>query len=90
MEILVPTAAAHHVENAKIGCLPTLAGKRVGIVSNGWQSMEAMVPRLRERLTQYGISRVSLFSVHINKPITTETLDQVAESCDAAIVGLAN
>lgn len=91
MEILVPTAPARDARKIAAGSLDTLDGKRIGIVSNGWRSMDAMVPRLTQRLKQrYGVSEVNLFKVHVNQPILADTLDKVVAGCDAAIVGLAN
>ena len=91
MEILVPTASARDVQRMKAGSLDTLEGKRVGIVSNGWRSMDAMSPRMAGRLKdQYGVRQVGFFTAPLNRPITADILDQVAAECDAAIVGLAN
>lgn len=91
MEILIPTASAGDVQRTKLRSLDTLDGKRVGIVSNGWRSMDAMSPRMAARLKErYGARQAGLFTVPLNRPITADILDQVAAQCDAAIVGLAN
>ena len=90
MQILVPTAATRSTVETRTAVLASLHDKRVAIVSNGWRSMDAMVPRLSERLMARGVNNVRLFSVHINKAITAETLEQIGAGCDAAIVGLAN
>ncbi len=90
MEILVPTAAPRALHKMNAGAIDLLVGKHVGIVSNGWRSMEAMVPRITQRLKdEYGAREVSFHTVPLNRPITADTLDAV-EHCDAAIVGLAN
>jgi len=91
MEILIPTASAGGVQRMNLRSLDTLDGKRVGIVSNGWRSMDAMSPRMAARLKErYGARQAGFFTVHLNRPITADILDQVAAQCDAAIVGLAN
>ena len=91
MEILIPIATTRAVRKMNTASLALLTGTRVGIVSNGWRSMEAMTPHLSQRLKEkYGASEISLYSVHINKPITDDTLDSIERDCDAVIVGLAN
>ena len=91
MQILVPTAATRSTVETRTAVLASLQDKRVAIVSNGWRSMEAMTPHLSQRLRElYGASEISLYSVHINKPITDDTLDKIERNCDAVIVGLAN
>lgn len=90
MKILIPSATTRGKVEAKAAILVSLQNKRVAIVSNGWRSMDAMVPRLSEGLIARGATNVRLFSVHINKAITAETLEQIGTHCDAAIVGLAN
>lgn len=91
MEILVPTASPRGSQSLTVRPLGDLRGKRIGIVSNGWRSMEAMIPCITRRLTeQYGAREVNAFAVPLNRGITAETLEKVATECDAAIVGLAN
>ncbi len=90
MEILVPTSAPRLTAAAAAKSFE-LAGKRVAIVSNGWASMDTITSRLVERLKErHGVADVKLYSVHINKPITSDTLEDIAGECDAAIVGIAN
>jgi hypothetical protein len=90
MEILVPTSAPRN--NATSGAKAyDLQGKRVAIVSNGWVSMDTITSKLAERLKEkHGVTEVRLYSVHINKPITPDTLAGITGECDAAIVGIAN
>lgn len=91
MEILVPTASAGDVRRMKIRSLDTLDGKRLGIVSNGWRSMDAMSPHMAARLKErYGVRQVGFFTAPLNRPIIAAIVDQIAAQCDAAIVGLAN
>ena len=91
MQILVPKATLRNTQKLEAQSLSALSGKRVGLVSNGWVSMDAMAPRLTHLLKEkHGVSEVNMFTVHVNKPIEREVLDQIASRCDAAIVGLAN
>lgn len=90
MEILVPTSAPR-LTAAAVAKSFQLEGKRVAIVSNGWVSMDTITSRLVERLKdKHRVADVKLYSVHINKPITSDTLEGIAGECDAAIVGIAN
>jgi hypothetical protein len=90
MEILIPTSVSRGAAQTAVKAYQ-LKGKRVGIVSNGWVSMEAIGGQMSRVLKEkYGVAEITHYGVHINKPITEETLRQVASECDAAIVGIAN
>ena len=91
MEILIPTATPRAIQKMNTASLGQLTGKRIGIVSNGWRSMDAMTPHLIQRLKEdHGAGEIRLYPVHINKPIMDDTLDAIERDCDAVIVGLAN
>jgi hypothetical protein len=91
MEVLIPTGTRRGASAAQALSVDSLAGKRVGIVSNGWRSMEAMMPRMEALLRQrWQAAAVSFYHVHINQAITPQELGRVVADCDVAIVGIAN
>jgi hypothetical protein len=91
MEVLIPTGTPRGAKAGKALSVANLAGKRIGIVSNGWRSMEAMMPQMAELVKQrWHASTVSFFHVHINKAITPQELGRLVSDCDVAIVGIAN
>ena len=68
-----------------------LKGKRIGFVTNGWSSYNAMGARIeavfRER---HGISDMRTYAIPTSCAPPEGLLEQVATECDAAIVGMAN
>lgn len=91
MDIFVPTASARNVQKMEIASLDMLNGKRIGIVNNGWRSMDAMVPLLTRRLKeQYGVRQVEVFTIGLQHSMAEDILDKIVAECDAAVVGLAN
>jgi TRAP-type uncharacterized transport system substrate-binding protein len=91
MEVLNPIGIRRASRSGASASIDDLAGKRVGLLSNGWRSMEAMMPRMAELITQrWQAASVSAFHIHINKGITAAELGQLKAQCDVAIVGIAN
>ena len=68
-----------------------LNGKVMGIVSNHWQSMDAMAQTMEHLLRgTYGVRDVKLYGIPINHGMPAELLESITAECDGAIVGLAN
>ena len=68
-----------------------LKGKTIGFLTNGWSSYNAMGARIREVLSErHGIAAMRTYSIPTSCAPPAGLLEQVAEECDAAIVGMAN
>ena len=71
--------------------LPSLRGKRLAFLNNGWLSMEKIGKLIEGRLLEdYGVREIVFHSIPRNMEPPGGLLDQVARDFDAAIVGLAN
>ena len=67
-----------------------LKGKTIGFLTNGWSSYNAMGARIREVLSErHGITAMRTYSIPTSCAPPAGLLEQVAEECDAAIVGMA-
>ena len=68
-----------------------LKGKRIGFLTNGWSSFNAMGARIAEVFSeQHGISGMRTYAIPTSCAPPEGLLEQVATECDAAIVGMAN
>jgi len=68
-----------------------LEGRRVGILNNGWSSMDVVARSLERFLKEdYGVEEVLHWHIPIARSVSPETLDEVVGGTDAAVVGLAN
>ena len=91
MEVLIPTGTPRGAKAVTALSVANLAGKRIGLVSTGWRSMEAMMPQMAQLVKQrWHASAVSFFHVPINKAIPSQELARLVGDCDLAIVGIAN
>lgn len=69
-----------------------LRGARVGIVSNGWRSLDIMYEELCNALSQnFGVATL----VHARKtnridPLETNQVEALVAGCDAVVIGLGN
>jgi hypothetical protein len=91
MKILNPVGTARKTEKKALPVTASLDGRRLGILTNHWKSMDRMAQRMAERArTRYGASAVSLYDIPVNGAMAEATERRVLDECDAAIVGLAN
>ena len=90
--VLDPTAPPRQVRESMAPRLPDLQGRAVGFLWNNKPNGDVLFGRLEELLRQkYEISGV----VHRSKPTasvgaTEQVLEELAVSCEAVIVGLAD
>jgi hypothetical protein len=86
-----------HVEEEASGAgmadrLDTLAGKTIGLLNNGWRSVNIMY----EEFTRLLIDKYEVGSViqkskpYPSLPLAKETLGELAEAADGVIVALGN
>lgn len=69
----------------------TLQGKRIGFLTNGWSSFNAMGARIEQVFSErHGIHSMQIYSIPTSCAPPAGLLEQVAAECDAAIVGMAN
>lgn len=68
-----------------------LNGKRIGFLSNGWESYNTMGARIEAVFrAEHGVREVKHYAIPTSCAPPEGLLDQVAAECDAAIVGMAN
>lgn len=68
-----------------------LQGKRIGFLTNGWSSFNAMGARIEQVFTErHGIHSMQTYAIPTSCAPPEGLLEQVAAECDAAIVGMAN
>ncbi len=92
IEILNPTAmASSGAPSQKLTPLASLEGKRVAIMSNHKIPIEDVFSRLEQRLLSDGkVAEVVRYRIPVSYPLKKEEYDQIAQSADLVIVGLAN
>jgi|SoiMethySBSTD1v2_1073268.scaffolds.fasta_scaffold1684481_2 hypothetical protein len=91
LTILDPVGVPREGAGASVPVAPDLAGKKVGILTNRWKSMDRMADRMAARLKEvYGAAAAPVYGIPINGAMSDEVRRSVIEECDAAIVGLAN
>ena len=91
MTIILNPVAAPRAAAATMPLLAGLAGRRIGILSNHWQSMDRMAARMATQLTTvHGVAAVHFYDVPINGAMSGRVRAAAIAECDATIVGLAN
>jgi hypothetical protein len=86
----LPVMVGFDVQQGEPVRLRTLAGSRVAILDNGWTSMDEMFIQFGRRLSELGVAEITRWKTPNSRPLPIETLDAIAASADAAIVGLGN
>ena len=91
LTILDPVAAPREAGGERLPLLESIRGRRVGILTNHWKSMDRMAQRMVDRLQQgYAASQVTLYDIPINGAMAESVKQRVIAECNAVIVGLAN
>ena len=68
-----------------------LKGKTIGFLTNGWSSYNAMGARIEQVFSErYGITEMRTYDIPTSCAPPAGLLEQVADECDAAVVGMAN
>lgn len=68
-----------------------LKGKTIAFLTNGWSSYNAMGAHIEKVLSnRFGIREMRTYAIPTSCAPPPGLLDQVAEECDAAVVGMAN
>lgn len=68
-----------------------LKGKTLAFLTNGWSSYDAMGARIEQVLKErFGIRQMRTYRIPTSCAPPVGLLEQVAEECDAAVVGMAN
>ena len=91
IEFLIPAAEAWRPLEATVPRLNDLRGARVAILNNRWTSMNIISEQIAIVLKeQYGVAEVFEKLIPLSSAAPQETFDEVTESADLAVVGLAN
>lgn len=89
--LLDPVAMPRAAAEQPLPLIPVTHGRRIGILTNHWKSMDLMAERMALRLKNvYRAVNVQLYDIPINGAMTETTRSAVIRDCDAVIVGLAN
>lgn len=71
--------------------LPSLAGRRIGLVNNSWRCMHVVAEELTRRLTaEHGVAEIVERRISAAQTLPPAVLEQMADDCDAVIVGIGN
>ncbi len=92
VEILLPTISDQPLQrNVLAPRLTTLQGKRIGLISNRWRSIEIMDDVFQVELAeQYGVARCVKKFATTTGPIVQEDFEELKKNVDAVITGLGN
>jgi hypothetical protein len=85
-----PTTAPAPPDSALAATLETLAGREVALVRNAWPSWHRMADRLGSLLADREDAATQQYLVPNGSAAEPEQLRLIAETADAAVVGLAN
>lgn len=71
--------------------LSSLAGRRIGIVNNSWRCMHVVAEELTRRLkAEHGVVDIVERRISAAQTLPPPVLDEMADACDAVIVGIGN
>ncbi|MEA3059743.1 MAG: hypothetical protein QOE50_1155 [Sphingomonadales bacterium] len=65
-------------------------GKTIGIINNSWRCMNVVSETLRASLTELGVARIIEKRISAAERLHEADMNELAEECDAAIVGIGN
>ncbi len=90
IRVLDPASGPRKGEVEQAARADTIAGKRVGFLSNGWRSFDAMISHLSEIAVDKYEARgvVSLKNPNAASSTPAETVEELVTSSDAAVVGI--
>ena len=90
VSILVPGSEDSGSKLALAPRLDTLAGKRIGIINNGWRCMQIASDELRRLLIEQGISELVEKRTTAARPVVQSDLLDLAQTADGVICGIGN
>ena len=92
VEVLLPIAEGSAPEVAPLAPrLPTLEGRRIGLITNGWRSLGVVYDLYRQRLIDdRGVRDVVEKRATPSGPIVEDDYQDLLGAVDGVIVGLAN
>lgn len=72
--------------------LTTVRGKRIGLLDNGWRSLDTLLPAFRDLVQQQEGAGEAVFREKLRDGIgaSPEMLDDLARESDFVVVGLGN
>lgn len=91
VEILLPTAEAGVGARKPAPRIPSLRGKTVGFIDNGWRCLAITYDEYTKMLKeQEGVARVIHKKKVASSPVSKEAFEELAAQADAVITGLGN
>ena len=92
MEILLPIPDQAATGGGTLAPrLPTLQGKTLGLVSNGWHSLDITYQVFRILMAEhYGVSEFVERRKTLSSPLAQSDFEEMVRRCDGVIVGLGN
>ena len=83
-KVLNPTAEYEKTNHAAAAGLPSLAGKKIGLFSNGKNGSEALLNALGDLLQQQ-FKDIQLLKFNLWVSIGPNNIKQIAQKCDAVV-----
>ena len=90
VSILVPVSEDSGSKLLLAPRLDTLAGKRIGIINNGWRCMHLAADELRRLLREQGVSDLVEKRTTAARPVLQSDLMDLARTADGVICGIGN
>jgi hypothetical protein len=92
-DILLPHAEPLEVEEGSTLAprVPSLSGRSIGIVNNSWRCMNLIADELTARLrADYGVVDVREVRISAAQTLAEHQVEEMADVCDAIVVGIGN
>jgi len=91
VEILLPTAEVGAGVRRPSPRVPSLRGKTVGLIDNGWRCLAITYDEYTRLLKeQEGVARIIHKKKPASSPLAKEAFEELATQADAVITGLGN
>ena len=89
--VLAPIPRPSDAKEALAPRLDTLAGKRIGLINNGWRCMHIASEEIqRVLLSQYRASAIVEMNTTAIRPLNPDQLSALAETVDGVVCGIGN
>ncbi len=91
MELLVPLADPPKSRVALAPRLSSLEGCKIGLIDNGWWSLDVLYNEIETLLAeQHGVAGFLRKPKHTSSPTDREDIEDIVRNCGAVITGLGN
>jgi len=88
--LLDPTSERQLAVRSRVGRLPSLGGKTVGLLDISKPRGNVFLDRLEQRLKDQGVNTLRFMKPTFTKPAPVDLRHEIATRCDAVIEALAD